>query len=568
MVGVTFHSSHVDWVRPITARNARKGGVIGILVIRADTSRLTDSITELISIVVAIAACAMAGAWLISARLREHIAAPLAELARSSEAISNGDLSASIEIEWDDEVGLLANAFGRMRGRLRDLVAQLRESALAVSGEASRLGEASDAMFVEARRQESAASETIESIERMSASVLQVSSTAETLAETAADSNRAVGEIDSAVEHAAHSIERVSESADSTASSVLQMTAAIREIAENADHLGGATGKTIDSMAELRSSVADVAENARRTFESTSQAAESARQGEAAVAASIYGMKGIEESFGGLETIIGELAERSESIHEVLQVIEGVVEQTNLLALNAAIISSQAGEYGKAFAVVAREMKSLGDRTQNSTREIADSVQLVQRGMEAAVKATEMGSERVREGTQRSVEAGKALRKIRATAEDSSEAVSAIVTATASQGDGIQAVADELDRVRDLVGQVTHATQEQSNASAEIQRSVETVRQLAGDLKRSTSEQTRQSRLTAVAVEQLVAGIAQIHEATAEQRNDVALILEAVQVFEDGATETTRRAEEMKTTVEALSERSSGLETEVGRFRL
>ncbi len=37
VVGVTFHSSHVDWVRPITARNARKGGVIGILVIRADT---------------------------------------------------------------------------------------------------------------------------------------------------------------------------------------------------------------------------------------------------------------------------------------------------------------------------------------------------------------------------------------------------------------------------------------------------------------------------------------------------------------------------------------------------
>ncbi len=564
MKGTNFHTSFVDWVRPI----AREKRLVGSLVIRADTSGLVTSIIELIAIVATIAAVAMAGAWLIAARLRENIVGPLDELARNSEAMSDGDLSATVEIVRDDEVGVLASAFGTMKSRLRDVVSQVRESALAVNGEASRLGEASEAMFAEARRQETAATETIESIERMSSSVLEVSTTAESLSETAAESNRAMSEIDAAGEQASHNIERVFESSDSAASSVLQMTAAIRQIAENADHLDGATGKTIDSMRELRDSVSDVAENARRTFESTNQAAESARRGEAAVDASISGMKGIEDSFGGLETIVSELAERSQSIHEVLQVIEGVVEQTNLLALNAAIISSQAGEHGKAFSVVAHEVKSLAERTQHSTREISDSIQLVLRGVEAAVEATEVGSERVREGALRSAEAGAALREIRTTAEDSSEAVSAIVTATAGQGNGIQAVAEELDRVKDLVGQVSHATHEQSNASADIQQSVETVRQLAEDLKRSTSEQSRQTRLTTEAVERLVAGVAQIHQSTQGQRNDVAQILESVQVFQEGATETTRRAEEMKTTVEALSQRSGGLETEVGRFRL
>jgi methyl-accepting chemotaxis protein len=562
--GSNVSTAFVDWSRPIESGDKQ----VGSLVIRADTSALIRSIMELIAIVLAIAAIAMVVAWFIAARLRENIVSPLDELARTSEAMSDGDLSAEIEIVRDDEVGVLASAFGTMKNRLRVVVSQVRESALAVHGEATRLGDASEAMFAEARRQEAAASETIESIERMSSSVLEVSTTAESLAETAADSNRAMSEIDAAVEHASHNIERVFESSDSAASSVLQMTAAIRQIAENADHLDGATGKTIDSMGELRDSVSDVADNARRTLESTTQAAESARRGEVAVEASITGMKGIEDSFGGIESIVAELAERSQSIHEVLQVIEGVVEQTNLLALNAAIISSQAGEHGKAFSVVAQEVKSLAERTQHSTREISDSIQLVLRGVEAAVEATAAGAERVRDGAQRSEEAGTALRQIRETAEESSEAVSSIVTATASQGNGIQAVANELDRVKDLVGQVSHATHEQSNASADIQQSVETVRQLAEDLKRSTSEQTRQTRLTTEAVERLVTGVAQIHQSTQGQRTDVTQILESVQVFEEGATETTRRAEEMKTTVDALSERSGGLETEVGHFRL
>ncbi len=562
--GVVFSGGLVDSVMEI----ASDGRTLGTLVVRAETSKLTQAMLELFFVVLLISIAGLAAAWISAARLRESIATPLDQLARTSEAISNGDLSESIQVDREDEVGALATAFGTMRDRLRDLVSQVSESAISVNGEASRLADASDAMFSEARRQESAATEMIESVERMSASVLEVSTTAESLSETAASSNRAMAEIDSAVEHASHNIDRVFESSDSAASSVLEMTAAVRQIAENADHLATATTTTISSMAELSDSVGDVADNARRTFESTNQAAESARRGEAAVDETISGMKGIEESFGGLETIVGELAERSQSIHEVLQVIEGVVEQTNLLALNAAIISSQAGEHGKAFSVVAQEVKNLADRTQHSTREIADSIQLVLRGVEAAVSATETGAERVREGARRSAEAGEALREIRATSEESSEAVSSIVTATASQATGIQSVASELDRVRELVGQVTHATHEQSNASADIQQSVETVRQLAEDLKRSTSEQTRQSRLTTMSVEQLVAGVSQIHQATKGQRNEVAQIVEAIQVFQDGSTETTRRAEEMKTTVDALSERSGGLENEVGRFRL
>ena len=564
--GFASGSGYVDWTQPVASESGR----LGTLVIRASTGRLFREITEVIVAVVLIGCLAMAMAWLAASRMSDRLVGPLAELARASEAMSGGDLTAALDLDLDreDEVGTLGAAFVGMRNHLRELVTRLGESVVAVNGEAGRLGEASEAMFAEARKQESAASETTESIERMSSSVWQVGSIAESLAETAADSSRATTEIDAAVERAAASIDRVFESADSAASSVLEMTAAIRQIGENADHLAGATGATIDSMEGLRVSVSDVAANAQRTSESTRQATESALLGEAAVGEAIVGMREIENSFSGLEKIIDELAERSQSIHDVLQVIDGVVEQTNLLALNAAIISSQAGEHGRAFSVVAQEIKNLAERTQLSTREISDSIELVLGGVASAVEATAVGADRVRDGARRSADAGEALRKIRVTTAESSEAVAAIVAATASQGSGIEAVAGELDRVRELVGQVTHATHEQSSASADIQRSVESVRQLAEDLKRSTSEQTDQSRFTAEAVARVVVGVSQIHEAISGQRSEVEQILEAVKIFEDGATETSRRAEQMKSTVAALHERSETVKAEVERFRV
>ena len=66
--------------------------------------------------------------------------------------------------------------------------------------------------------------------------------------------------------------------------------------------------------------------------------------------------------FEALQGVIGNLAGRSESIGEIVKVIDGIAEQTNLLSLNAAIIASQAGEHGKAFAVVAEQVKSLADK--------------------------------------------------------------------------------------------------------------------------------------------------------------------------------------------------------------
>ncbi|HEU4427578.1 MAG TPA: hypothetical protein VFT98_02395, partial [Myxococcota bacterium] len=89
----------------------------------------------------------------------------------------------------------------------------------------------------------------------------------------------------------------------------------------------------------------------------------------------------------------------------------------------------------------------------------------------------------------------------------------------------------------------------------------------ADGLKRATGELSDQSRLSSRAVDSVAAALTQIRDGAESQRVATLQILEATQVFREGASETTRRAEAMRSTVDALRQKSTELEREIGRFR-
>lgn len=216
---------------------------------------------------------------------------------------------------------------------------------------------------------------------------------------------------------------------------------------------------------------------------------EKAEEGAALVENNLTQMQFIKESVVRTNTIITSLSNRSKEIENIVTIISSIAEQTNLLALNAAIEAARAGEHGKGFSIVADEVRKLAEKSQTSTKSIANLIMTIQKEttesvsiLQEAMKNVENGSKLSEETVLAFTEIVKSTKNVTPKLIEVTKTISNIISRVEEVDSTAREVASLAKQNVNSTEEAASSTVEQLASMQEINASAEALAQMAEDL--------------------------------------------------------------------------------------
>jgi methyl-accepting chemotaxis protein len=392
----------------------------------------------------------------------KSITEPLNNLMKVAQQIgSEGDLDHEIDIKRNDEIGELARTFAKMVTYLKEM-ASVSE---AIAG--GNLG-----VKVQPRsKKDTLGNAFIRMIDGLRNLVLNVRDAA---SQVASSSTQVAGASD---ESAKISLQTAS-AIDEVTSTMHEMSVNVQNMVKSTQTQASSVSETSASIDQMVASIQRVADTAKVLLDISNRSREEVHSGITTMDKATDGLNRINTTIRSSGEIIGILGQRADDIGKIIEVIDDLAEQTNLLALNAAIEAARAGEHGLGFAVVADEVRKLAEKSAQSTKEISELIQSIQKEARKAVENMERSTGIVNDGLGLGQELNAALRKISNVVTEVYKFAQEIGAATNEQSHGSSQIARATTRLNEITHEINSAVEEQASGAQAVVKAMERMREL------------------------------------------------------------------------------------------
>jgi methyl-accepting chemotaxis protein len=263
--------------------------------------------------------------------------------------------------------------------------------------------------------------------------------------------------------------------------SVMQQTSTI--LTQESDAQQFQTSEIASAIKQLADTIQKVVHSTEETVKAADQGQQQAGIGQKIVLENTQSIRTLSNEVEAASEVITKLESDSEKIGMILDVINGIAEQTNLLALNAAVEAARAGEQGRGFAVVADEVRTLASRTHESTLEIRETIEHVQKGTHDVVQVMQGGKSAAENSVTLAEQASSALDTI-------TEVVSKITgmtTGIAQMAKGQSQAAEEINKnimnISSISQRVAQESRNSAQASQQLTQLAQRLNEITGQFK-------------------------------------------------------------------------------------
>ncbi len=251
-------------------------------------------------------------------------------------------------------------------------------------------------------------------------------------------------------------------------SSTSDILSVVKDHTEGAGQQSAAIEQTSATVEELRGAADIISDKADEVARRARDSLAVSDEGANAVAAIAEAMQDIRARVDGIVGDIATLSERTAQIGAITETVNALADRSNLLALNASIEAARAGEHGAGFAVVADQVRNLAEQSKAATAQVEGILQDIRAATEAAVLASQQGTEVVAHGLELTERAGEGIHSLSETIRAASASAEDIAASVQQQSAGMVQIASAMQEVSAGTGHFVEGARQSQQAAESL----------------------------------------------------------------------------------------------------